>query len=131
MILRTKKYIIPVAPIPWQRAKINGKHFFDGQQKDKVCFGLYLNQQHCGEPLFDKPMDMDITFFMALPKSIKDRTVSSHHFVKPDLDNLLKFILDSFKDVIITDDKLICSLTAKKVYSKEPRTVFTLKELGE
>ena len=107
-ILRTKNYVIPIHPISWQRAKLNGRQFFDGQIKEKLLFGIYLKQQHNDEPLFDKPIHMDITFFMEQPVYHTRRKIPLpyYHYKTPDLDNLCKFLMDSFKDVLITDDKL-------------------------
>lgn len=129
MEVRSKSYSIKLTPIPWQRARLNGQRFFDGQTKEKVAFGLYLNQQHNDEPLFENPISLDIVFYMPMPKSIKDRKNTPYHSTKPDLDNLCKFLLDAIKDVLIADDKIICSIYAKKVYDKEPRTEFVITEV--
>lgn len=129
MAVRSKSYCIKIPPIAWQRARLNGQRFFDGQTKEKVAFGLYLNQQHNDESLFSNPITLDVVFYMAQPKSLKDRKGTMYHSTKPDLDNLIKFLLDSIKDVLIVDDKIICSIYAKKVYDKEPRTEFVITEV--
>ena len=123
---RSKTYRIDISPISWQRAKLKGGKFFDNQVKQKMCFGLYVQKQHGNEPVFSKPISMDITFFMAQPYS---KRKAYYHASFPDLDNLCKFLLDSMKDVVISDDRIICSLSAKKIYSAEPRTEFTITEV--
>jgi Holliday junction resolvase RusA-like endonuclease len=129
MALRMKMYVVNLKPIPWQRPHLNEKTFFDNQKKEKVLFGIYLQQQHNDEPLFGKSISMDLTFFMPIPRSVKDRTKNPYHANRPDLDNLCKFVLDSMKDVIITDDKIISILTAMKVYDNNPRTEILIKEV--
>lgn len=126
---RTKSYRIPLQPIPWQRARLNDTRFFDGQIESKETVALFMQRYHGNDPLFSRPLHMDVQFFMKLPKSVKDRKDSPYHAAKPYIDNLCKFLIDTMRDVLITDDKLICSISAKKVYSRDPRTEFTLTEL--
>ena len=54
------------------------------------------------------------------------------HSVKPDLDNLCKFLLDTIagKGRMICDDSQICVLQAEKVYGKTPRTEITIEEIS-
>lgn len=129
--MRSKSYRININPIAWQRPARNGNRYYDSQAKDKVSFGLYLNHQHNNEAPFDKAIHMEVIFYMPIPKSIKDRKESIYHATTPDLDNLCKFLLDAIKDVLITDDRIICSLTAKKVYDKDPRTELIITEVVE
>lgn len=129
--MRTKSYKIEVPPVPWQRPQLNGQRFYDGQQKDKVSFGLYLLKQHDGEPLFAKPIHMDIVFYMPISnnKGSKVKQELAWHYCRPDIDNLCKFILDALNGVVWEDDKIIVSISAKKLYSKAPRTEFTITEV--
>lgn len=128
-MMRMKEYIVPIRPISWMRPRINGKRFYDGQNADKVAFGLHLLNQHNNEPLFSKPISLEVIFYMPIAPTKKERVESSWHSIVPDIDNLCKFLEDAIKDVLITDDRIICSLSAKKVYSKQPRTEFTIREL--
>jgi Holliday junction resolvase RusA-like endonuclease len=114
-------------PISWTRPKLNGQQFFDGQIKAKVCFGLALQSQHNTDLLYSKPIAFNVTFYMKAP--LKPKPNLFYHSCAPDLDNLLKFVFDAIKDVLITDDRIICSITAKKIYAKEARTEFTITEV--
>ena len=129
--MRTKSYCIDVKPIAWKRAGINyEKHkVYDQQAHDKVSFGLFLAQQHGSSALFDKPISLDVTFFMPPPKSISVKNIPLYHKGVPDLDNLCKFLLDAAVGVILKDDAIVCCLFAKKMYDKKPRTIFTITEL--
>lgn len=106
---------------------MNNGRFFDAQTRDKLAYGLFLEQQHNDEPLFSTALHVDIVFYMPIPVSVRQR--SQYHSKTPDLDNLEKFLLDCMTGRIITDDRIICSKTAKKVYDKDPRTEFTITEV--
>ena len=128
---REKAYRLDVPPISWQRAKLSGNRFYDGQKADKVKCGLLLLRQHGDEPLFNTACEMFIVFFMPIPASKKKRNKSNYHSTVPDIDNLIKFNLDMIRGVIITDDRILSSIKAFKVYDdgEGPRTEFTIKEL--
>ena len=127
--MRSKSYCIKVNPISWQRVVRSGNLCYDANTKDKVAFGLYLSQQHNDEPFFIKPIHLDLTFYMPIPKPINDRSVSVYHASPPHLDSLYKSFLDAIKDILIVDPRVICSLTMKKVYDKEPRTEVIITEV--
>ena len=48
---------------------------------------------------------------------------------KPDIDNLLKAVLDALNGKAYHDDNQIVEISAKKLYSNEPRTVVFISEL--
>ena len=50
-----------------------------------------------------------------------------HHMVKPDVDNLQKFILDCMTGIIYKDDAQIIKITATKVYSATTRTAICVR----
>lgn len=129
--MRTKSYCIQLKPIAWKRAGINYEQHkvYDQQTHDKVAFGLYLSQQHGSSVLFDKPISLDVTFLLPPPKSLSVKNIPLYHKGVPDIDNLVKFLLDACVGVIMKDDRIVCSLFAKKMYDKRPRTIFTITEL--
>lgn len=127
--MRSKSYRINIVPVPWQRAVRKESRCYDAHTKDMVSFGLYLSQQHNDEPFFENPIHLDVTFYMPIVRSIKDRPDTVYHSNSPYLDNLYKFLLHSIKNVLIADDRVICSLSLKKVYDKEPRTELTITEV--
>jgi Holliday junction resolvase RusA-like endonuclease len=63
------------------------------------------------------PLTVDLTFFLKKPASSKN----FYPVVKPDIDNLVKSILDGFKGVIFEDDKQIIVVTARKFYLDSSR----------
>ena len=127
--MRSKKYCINITPIAWQRVARNSNRSYDSQTRDKVSFGLYLAQQHNDEPLFSKPINIDVIFYMPISKILKERPGSIYHSTIPYMGNLLRFFFDAIKDILIVDDRVICSFSVKKVYDKEPRTEIVITEV--
>jgi Holliday junction resolvase RusA-like endonuclease len=127
--MRSKTYRINIPPIPWQRIVRNGNRLYDTDAKERVSFALYLEHQHNEEPLFLKPVHLDVIFYMPYPRVKKQREKHIYHTNLPHLENLYKFLVQSLKDVVIPDDRVICSLSAKKVYDNEPRTEFIITEV--
>lgn len=123
----TKKYVINMPPIPWKRPARNHKTIYDSQTHEKLAFGLYLRQQHGNQPLYQSPLLVEALFYILPPKSIKKRSAYVTAF--PDLDNLLKFVLDAAHDILYDNDKLVCSIQASKLYDMKPRTELTITEL--
>lgn len=115
--------------MPWVRPSRNGNRLYDGQARDRINFALYLNQQHNDEPFFTKPIHIDVTFYMPVPKLLKDRALSIHHIGSPNLENLNKFLLEVIREIIIADARVISSFSSKKMYAKEPRTEIRVIEV--
>lgn len=128
---RVKEYLINLAPIPWKRAGLHEKTFFDKQTREKLAFGIYLNSQHGNDPKFTSPVKVEVTFHMPLPKTVSKRKDTIWHCTLPDIDNLQKFLLDAINDtgVIWKDDSIVSAVFAQKVYDKQPRTHIIITEL--
>lgn len=132
---RESSFVIPGDPIPWKRSGKNGRMFYDQQTHEKLATGLFITNQFTNQSPFSGPIHLDITFFFVAPKTkkeIKNKLIGRHtayHHIKPDLDNLCKYILDVSNKLLFADDCIIASLNAKKVYALKPRTEFTIMEL--
>lgn len=135
MELREKTYIIKGKPIPWARSRTNNGMHFDSQKKEKLFYGLEMRNQHEGEDMFEGPLHLDITFFMPIPSSLSQNKrreiIGVYHASRPDLDNMVKFIKDAATGILYLDDNIISSIAAHKVYSTNPHTKITIKELNE
>jgi len=125
----SKLYVINITPVPWKRPGLHQKKFFDTQSQEKLILGLALNQQHSDMPFYTKPICMDITFFMPLPRKKKISNYPLYHVQRPDIDNLCKLILDAATGVLWQDDKVISKLIAQKIYDGKPRIEFTITPL--
>ena len=62
------------------------------------------------------PLLVEITAFFKLPKSTpKKRRFEGPHLKKPDIDNVVKCIFDGMQNIVMDDDKQICSLSVAKI----------------
>ena len=136
-------FTLPGNPIPLARARIKSNLFFskstkrmwDPQKELKVLTAITLTNQFeelgikLGSIPFDEPVHLDVVFYMPIAKTSVKKTKSlsgTYHIKRPDLSNMLKFIEDACTGVLYKDDSLIASVTVKKIYDTEPKTVFTI-----
>ena len=56
-----------------------------------------------------------------------------YHCVKPDIDNLIKFVMDSLSGIngFFLDDNQIVSIYAEKIYSDDPKTEILIADADE
>lgn len=137
-------YIINGDPIPLQRSRSkinrNRKVFgnrkkilvYSDQQKEKIAYQWTLKAQK--HTLLDRGCDIIVymTFYMPIPKSTpKSKLIEfwdKPHKNKPDLDNLIKWVLDCGNGILWVDDCIISEICAKKKYAECTKThieVFT------
>ena len=63
---------------------------------------------------------VSIRFYKKKPKSYAKSVV--HWTKKPDIDNMIKLVLDSMNKIFFKDDAQVVELHCKKEYSDSPRT---------
>ena len=69
-----------------------------------------------GGACFEGPVIVKMKFFLPLPTTYPHRTL---HATKPDLDKLIRSVLDSLTvSGLIKDDSLVCQIEAKKIYAR-------------
>lgn len=124
---------IPGRPVPKARPRFIprcGKCIpYDPQYQDKrTCTEQVRVRCKDHEPL-DGPIAVSVVFIYQKPKS--RQTSETVHSIKPDLDNLLKWILDIGNTILWNDDKQIASLQGIKIYGENERTVITVSKLRE
>ena len=121
-------FFIPVEPVPMCRPKIavRGRRaiaYYNkkvNKHREDVALFLTNNGYKTKKPL-DCPLVLELNIFLNKPKSAK-RVVP---YVRPDIDNYLKMIMDALNPqkgddiAVIKDDSLIVSVIVNKLYATE------------
>jgi len=125
-------YVLIGDPTPLARARMGKGRCWDSQKKTKLVHGITLKAQHGQRPAYSGPLSVSMTFFCPIPPS-RERKIKPGcpHAVKPDLDNLIKYICDVAQDILFENDSRVAQLLCKKVYSRQPRTEFTITVLEQ
>jgi Holliday junction resolvase RusA-like endonuclease len=126
---KSRSFIIEGDPVPLARHRHGHGHTWDAQKQLKLGMGLQLSNQNNDQPLLSGPLKLTIIFYMPIPKHGSKKLHHTPHFVRPDLDNMVKMICDVANGVIYKDDSAISEIHAEKHYSNLPRTEFTISEL--
>lgn len=113
---------IPIEPVPKGRPRFTKFGHAYNPPKTRIYeqnVSLILKSLFKEKPLEDA-IWVEMTFFLPRTKTNK-RLLPT---IKPDVDNVCKAILDSANGILWSDDKLIVSLSAKKLYwTKNPGTL--------
>ena len=81
-----------------------------------------------------QPLDMRVTAYYSIPKSVskRKRQAMLDHKVrpmkKPDNDNIVKMVQDALNQIAYRDDVQIVDCQLRKFFSEEPRVVITIQE---
>lgn len=78
-------------------------------------------------PKLQNAVTMDLVFFMPKPKTVK-RTFPS---VAPDLDKLIRAVLDALTGIAYEDDGQVCSIHAHKIYGERAGILIRVGEKTE
>jgi Holliday junction resolvase RusA-like endonuclease len=134
---------IPGEPQSWDRAGINARgkiKFFDRKAKEKGfirnCFSRFIQALPLNSPeaalqqeIFDSAIKIDVSCFFLPPASLskRDKILLSwgllYKKTRGDIDNLCKLLMDAGNGILYKDDAQIVSLSSKKKFSHNPRTV--------
>ncbi|QDP59691.1 MAG: hypothetical protein Unbinned2990contig1001_11 [Prokaryotic dsDNA virus sp.] len=137
-------------PKPQQRHRNSRWGIYDPSKKDKQDF---LKKAHKDYNPYSpnsvkhlprlEAINLNIKFYMKRPKShyrtgkyadqVKEKWITLPHTKKPDIDNLVKFVMDSLSGIngFFLDDNQIVSVFAEKIYSDKPRTEIMIVDIDE
>lgn len=79
------------------------------------------------ETPIEGPLSVSIAFYKIKPKSLPKYV--KYWTKKPDLDNMVKLVLDAMNKVFFQDDAQIVELVATKQYDDVPRTEVIIRKL--
>ena len=121
-------FIIPGTPVPWARARTNGKRFFTDPKVRAYKDAIALHAKAAGCKPRKGPCTLIITAFLPIPASWskKKQEAALNHSSKPDWDNLGKIVSDALNEIAYEDDSQVYWASVKKVYAKNPRLEVTV-----
>lgn len=117
-----KELFIKTVPIPKGRPRFYGGHAVTPEKTRKYEKLIRDSWEH--GIVEGKSIMVDIEFRIPIPQSYSKKKKAelewTPHNKKPDLDNLVKAVLDALNGVAFEDDSLISDINASKTYAEEP-----------
>jgi len=110
---------------------------YDPSKKDKQDFIAKIPIRS-RKTTFKGEIVLFVIFTMPRPKKhyrtgkfahILKPNAPENHITRPDIDNLLKFVMDCLVDAeVIKDDCQVCAIQMEKIYGEEPSTTLMIRE---
>ena len=126
------------APVAKGRPRMTRSgHAYTPQKTRDYEAWVRLCWRHAGRPMSLQPLQVKLGFYLPIPKSYskKQREAALAGVLlptkKPDIDNLVKAVLDGLNGLAYQDDKQIVALEAAKGYGAAPLVQVTLQEVGQ
>lgn len=120
------QYTIPGPPTSLKRPRFGKGFCYDSQKGIKKSLQSLLIREQKAYCFPEGPLYVSMRFYMPIPASWSKKkqaaALGSPHDKMPDIDNLVKFILDVGNEVLWEDDRLIFCLDCIKIYDNNPRT---------
>ena len=112
-----------------------GVRSYDTQTKEKTRDREEIKRQfnqHGYEIFHNEPLMASMLFGIPYPKntSKKKKAMSPWVLKKPDIDNYVKYILDCMNEIVFSDDNLVASIHAYKIYTDHPFSWVSINPLG-
>lgn len=103
---------------------------YNDQETEEGRFLWEVKNQWLRTAPIEEPIELDVEFYMPIPKYLIKKWDHTPHIKKPDCSNLLKFIEDCCNQVVWRDDSQIHTLSVTKRYSQLPRTIMKITWQG-
>lgn len=121
----------------FQRGKFTGT--YDPSKGDKADFLTIVQEKAPLQP-YVTPLKVELRFYFSRPNShygtgrnarLLKPSSPAGHTKRPDLDNLIKFVLDALNGVFWKDDTIVTQIIAEKDYAPNPRTEIIIRSQVE
>lgn len=138
---------IPGEPYALKRARVRvikgakqtfASHYDPKENRSwKGYAATFLSEAMVGLELFSGPIEVEIFAAYSMPKSrwLSTRNRPGHWKVtKPDVDNIIKAVLDAASGVVFMDDKQVVSISARKLVQAQglkPYLSVSFRVMGE
>jgi len=122
------KFTIRGNPVAWKRPGQSRWGRYDTQKSLKDALGSIFKVGLTNHPPLLGKIKLIAVFFMPIPKSLPTKDREGWHTKRPDLDNLVKLMMDAMNGIVFKDDSQVCAIIAMKGYGEIPRTELTIME---
>ena len=130
-------FTIPGDPQGWTRTRTNNGQFFTAPETRAYQNSVRWMAKANGVQLIEGPVSVAIVAHYRVPATAsrkrKASMLSGEEFPtkKPDIDNVVKNILDALNAMAWVDDAQVVSLNVQKLWSEEPRVEVTVENLKQ
>jgi len=109
-------FFVAGRPIPQGSLKFINGHAIHVRAQDLALWRADIANQarYARVNKAESAVEVILTFVMAKPKTVK----RAEPFVRPDLDKLIRAVLDGLTDVAYLDDQQVTNITASKTYGE-------------
>jgi Holliday junction resolvase RusA-like endonuclease len=121
------EFTIPGEPVGKQRPKASFQQKRIYTPEKTINYESFVKHCYYGNPHFcERQVAVEIKAYMPIPSSVSKKKQQQmleeiiRPSKKPDLDNVVKSILDGLNGVAYTDDKQVIRITAEKFYGATP-----------
>lgn len=117
-------------PVPKARPRMTKTgHVYTPKKTADYEFLVQQVWHYAGRPKIAGAIRLEVVFYYARPKSAPDR---HHHTGRPDLDNLIKAVLDGLNGYAFDDDSQVVEIHARKQYTDaKPRAEIVIEPVAE
>ena len=113
-------------PVPQGSMKVINGHVIHSRGSALAAWrsAIALEARKAGAFPTRAPITLNMTFVFTKPRTVKRDTPT----VPPDLDKLVRGVLDALTAIAYTDDAQVIELTAKKIYGDIPGVSIDIHE---
>jgi Holliday junction resolvase RusA-like endonuclease len=128
----TKEMVLNIMPVPKGRPRYANGHAYTPKRTREYEDLIRMSWRH---GMLEGPLFVEMFFNFPIPKRGTPLMVGQPHLKRPDLDNLVKAVLDGLQGKAFKDDSEICMINASKTYNTDPyvavRITYNNKEQNE
>lgn len=105
-------------PVPQGSMKVINGHVIHTRGSALAAWrsAIALEARRAGAFPTRAPINLNMTFVLVKPRTVKRNSPT----VPPDLDKLIRGVLDALTAIAYTDDSQVIEITAKKIYGELP-----------
>jgi len=109
-----RTYVIPGRPFPLRRHRTRNGHSYDPPENRLAKKWVQEHATEQGVEVFHKPTPvlLNLEFVYARPQKPKHQSPIG----RPDIDNLVKLVLDALNKIAWDDDAQVVDIAARKLY---------------